>query len=41
MILLKKMRFLGYIVSYQDIQTNKKQIKIIYYWLKIQLVYDI
>ncbi len=35
------MRFLGYIVSYQGIQMEKKQIKAICDWPEPQLVYDI
>ena len=35
------MRFLGYIVSHQDIRIKEKQIKAIYNWPELQLVRDI
>ena len=35
------MRFLGYIVSHQDIQIEEKQIKAIHDWPELQSVYDI
>ncbi len=35
------MRFLGYIVSHQDIQMEEEQIKAVSDWPKLQLIHDI
>ena len=36
-----ELRFLGYIVSHQDIQIEKKQIKAVYDWPEPQSIRDI